>query len=130
MNTLWIADDDHTIRWVLQKALQAEGYRCDAFASADQVANALNEGQLPDLLITDIRMPGAMNGLDLLRHFHEVYAPIPVIVMTAHGNIENAVGSFAQGAFDYLVKPFDLEVAVSLVARALAKKKRRHHHSS
>lgn len=118
---IWIADDDHTIRWVLQKALQGEGYRVTGFASADQVAHALREGDIPDLLLTDIRMPGAMNGLDLLEHFHAVHAHTPVIVMTAHGNIENAVSTFTQGAFDYLVKPFDLDVAMDWVRRALNK---------
>lgn len=119
---IWIADDDDTIRWVLQKALQAEGYECQNFASADQVASMLKEGGRPDLLLTDIRMPGAMNGLDLLDHFRTALPQVPVIVMTAHGNVENAVNTFAQGAFEYLVKPFDLEVAVEWVRRALTKK--------
>ncbi|GIZ12595.1 nitrogen regulation protein NR(I) [Pseudomonas sp. NCCP-436] len=115
--TVWIVDDDRSIRWVLEKALQQEGMSTQSFDSADSVLSRLTRQQ-PDVIISDIRMPGA-SGLDLLARIRELYPRLPVIIMTAHSDLDSAVASYQGGAFEYLPKPFDVDEAVSLVKRAL-----------
>ena len=115
---VWIVDDDRSIRWVLEKALQQEGMEPVAFDSADAVLARLQR-QHPDVLISDIRMPGT-SGLDLLATVRERYPQLPVIIMTAHSDLDSAVASYQGGAFEYLPKPFDVDEAVALVRRALA----------
>ncbi|MBP8185069.1 MAG: nitrogen regulation protein NR(I) [Pseudomonas sp.] len=114
--TVWIVDDDRSIRWVLEKALQQEGMTTVSFENADSVMTRLNREQ-PDVLISDIRMPGT-SGLDLLAKLREQYPRLPVIIMTAHSDLDSAVASYQGGAFEYLPKPFDVDEAVSLVKRA------------
>ncbi len=114
--TVWIVDDDRSIRWVLEKALQQEGMTTQSFDSADGVLARLSRQQ-PDVIISDIRMPGA-SGLDLLARIRELYPRLPVIIMTAHSDLDSAVASYQGGAFEYLPKPFDVDEAVSLVKRA------------
>lgn len=114
--TVWIVDDDRSIRWVLEKALQQEGMSTQSFDSADSVLSRLARQQ-PDVIISDIRMPGA-SGLDLLAQLREQFPRLPVIIMTAHSDLESAVASYQGGAFEYLPKPFDIDEAVSLVTRA------------
>ncbi|WP_434986353.1 nitrogen regulation protein NR(I) [Pseudomonas protegens] len=114
--TVWIVDDDRSIRWVLEKALQQEGMTTQSFDSADGVMSRLAR-QAPDVIISDIRMPGA-SGLDLLARIREQHPRLPVIIMTAHSDLDSAVASYQGGAFEYLPKPFDVDEAVSLVKRA------------
>jgi len=114
--TVWIVDDDRSIRWVLEKALQQEGMTTQSFDSADSVLSRLTRQQ-PDVIISDIRMPGA-SGLDLLARIREMHPRLPVIIMTAHSDLDSAVASYQGGAFEYLPKPFDVDEAVSLVKRA------------
>ena len=114
--TVWIVDDDRSIRWVLEKALQQEGMTTQSFDSADGVMSRLARQQ-PDVIISDIRMPGA-SGLDLLAKIREQHPRLPVIIMTAHSDLDSAVASYQGGAFEYLPKPFDVDEAVSLVKRA------------
>jgi two-component system, NtrC family, nitrogen regulation response regulator GlnG len=114
--TVWIVDDDRSIRWVLEKALQQEGMTTVSFESADSAMSRLSREQ-PDVLISDIRMPGT-SGLDLLAKLREQYPRLPVIIMTAHSDLDSAVASYQGGAFEYLPKPFDVDEAVSLVKRA------------
>ncbi|HEJ2233758.1 TPA: two-component system response regulator NtrC [Pseudomonas aeruginosa] len=114
--TVWIVDDDRSIRWVLEKALQQEGMTTVSFDSADSVIGRLGRQQ-PDVIISDIRMPGA-SGLDLLAQIRELHPRLPVIIMTAHSDLDSAVASYQGGAFEYLPKPFDVDEAVSLVNRA------------
>ncbi|MFC0711239.1 nitrogen regulation protein NR(I) [Azorhizophilus paspali] len=114
--TVWIVDDDRSIRWVLEKALQQEGMTTQSFDSADGVLSRLSR-QRPDVIISDIRMPGA-SGLELLAQIREHYPRLPVIIMTAHSDLESAVASYQGGAFEYLPKPFDVDEAVSLIKRA------------
>jgi len=113
---VWIVDDDRSIRWVLEKALQQEGMTTQSFDSADGVMSRLARQQ-PDVIISDIRMPGA-SGLDLLARIREQHPRLPVIIMTAHSDLDSAVASYQGGAFEYLPKPFDVDEAVSLVKRA------------
>ena len=115
--TVWIVDDDRSIRWVLEKALQQEGLTTVSFENADSVMQRLSRQQ-PDVIISDIRMPGS-SGLDLLARLREQYPRLPVIIMTAHSDLDSAVASYQGGAFEYLPKPFDVDEAVSLVKRAL-----------
>ena len=113
---VWIVDDDRSIRWVLEKALQQVGMVTQSFDSADGVLARLARQQ-PDVIISDIRMPGA-SGLEMLAKIREHYPRLPVIIMTAHSDLDSAVASYQGGAFEYLPKPFDVDDAVSLVKRA------------
>ena len=114
---VWIIDDDKSIRWVLEKALTQEGIQTSTFESGDSALNKLRNAQ-PDVIITDVRMPGT-DGLGLLAHIQDNYPSLPVIIMTAHSDLDSAVQSYQGGAFEYLPKPFDLDDAVSLVKRAV-----------
>ncbi|MBB2496790.1 nitrogen regulation protein NR(I) [Aquipseudomonas ullengensis] len=114
--TVWIVDDDRSIRWVLEKALQQEGMTTQSFDSADGVLTRLTRQQ-PDVIISDIRMPGS-SGLELLARIRDLHPRLPVIIMTAHSDLDSAVASYQGGAFEYLPKPFDVDEAVSLVKRA------------
>ena len=116
MPSIWIADDDRSIRWVLGKALEREGVDYRLFEDAASVLQAL-DSECPAVLVTDIRMPG-MTGTDLLRRVKEKYPELPVIIMTAFGDLESAVTAFEGGAYEYLAKPFDITAAVSLIKRA------------
>ncbi|GAB3488166.1 nitrogen regulation protein NR(I) [Marinomonas epiphytica] len=115
--TVWIVDDDRSIRWVLEKTLEQEGIQCKLFDSAENLVSMLAKEQ-PSAIISDIRMPG-MDGLTLLSKLQQDFPYLPVIVMTAHSDLESAVASYQGGAFEYLPKPFDVEEAVSLVKRAM-----------
>ncbi len=115
---VWIVDDDDSIRWVLEKAMQKGGIAARTFSDAEAVVDALQE-DTPTALITDIRMPG-MDGLALLDRVHEFDAELPVIVITAHSDLDSTVGAYKGGAFEYLPKPFDIAEAVDLVKRAFA----------
>ncbi|MGM0593042.1 MAG: nitrogen regulation protein NR(I) [Pseudomonadota bacterium] len=115
---IWVIDDDRSIRWVLEKALKQEGLRVQSFDSADKALKNLAQAE-PDVLITDIRMPG-MSGLELLDTINQQQPELPVIIMTAHSDLDSAVSAYQGGAFEYLPKPFDVDEAVELVRRALA----------
>lgn len=114
---VWIIDDDRSIRWVLEKALAGEQIAVDVFDSADKALRELQYSQ-PEAIISDVRMPGT-NGLEFLKEVHETYPDLPVIIMTAHSDLESAVSSYQGGAFEYLPKPFDIDDAVSLAKRAI-----------
>ncbi|MEY8205089.1 MAG: nitrogen regulation protein NR(I) [Bermanella sp.] len=120
MNKVWIIDDDRSIRWVLEKALEQENIESLSFENGDKVLNALNR-EIPDAIISDVRMPG-IDGLSLLKKIHEVQPDIPVIIMTAHSDLDSAVNSYQTGAFEYLPKPFDVDEAVDLMKRAISHK--------
>jgi len=115
-NTVWVIDDDRSIRWVLEKALQKAGIRVESFSSAEGVLSAL-ERQQPDAIVSDIRMPG-MDGITLLENIKAAYPNLPVIIMTAHSDLDSAVSAYHSGAFEYLPKPFDVTEAVEQVQRA------------
>lgn len=118
---VWIIDDDRSIRWVLERALEQENIQTTAFDRADAALKQLNR-QSPDAILTDIRMPG-MDGLELLSTLRQAHPDLPVIIMTAHSDLESAVASYQGGAFEYLPKPFDVDDAVSLVQRAMLQAK-------
>jgi two-component system, NtrC family, nitrogen regulation response regulator GlnG len=113
---VWLVDDDASIRWVLEKALRQGGMSPTAFDHADTALAALRRDR-PDVLITDVRMPGR-SGLELLTEIRGSQPELPVIVMTAHSDLDSAVAAYQGGAFEYLPKPFDIDQAVDLVRRA------------
>ncbi len=113
---VWIVDDDKSIRWVLEKALQRGGMSTRAFENGLDVQKALGRAR-PDAMIVDIRMPG-MDGLQLLDVIQQRQADLPVIVMTAHSDLDSAVSAYQGGAFEYLPKPFDVNEVIALVQRA------------
>ncbi|MBR9829203.1 MAG: nitrogen regulation protein NR(I) [Oceanospirillales bacterium] len=115
---VWIVDDDRSIRWVLDKALTSAGLMTECFETAAALLERLEQGA-PDAVVSDVRMPG-MDGLKLLELLHANHPDVPVIIMTAHSDLESAVASYQGGAFEYLPKPFDVDEALSLVQRAVA----------
>ena len=118
MKPIWIVDDDQSIRFVLQKALEREELAVRSFSNARDVLAALDAGDQPQVLVSDIRMPGA-SGIELLAAVKERLPGLPVIIMTAYSDLDSAVSAFQGGAFEYLPKPFDLTKAVELIRRAL-----------
>jgi len=113
---VWLVDDDASIRWVLERALKGGGMLPRSFEAAEAVLDALR-GDAPDVLVTDIRMPG-LSGLELVRKIHAGRPQLPIIVMTAHADLDHAVSAYESGAFEYLPKPFDIDQVVDLVKRA------------
>ncbi|MCP5320741.1 MAG: nitrogen regulation protein NR(I) [Pseudomonadales bacterium] len=115
---VWVIDDDKSMRWVLEKALSQADLEVATFGSGDAALRRLAEQQ-PQVILSDIRMQG-VSGLELLAHIRQVCPQVPVIIMTAHSDLDSAVKSYEGGAFEYLPKPFDLDDALTLVRRALA----------
>ena len=113
---VWITDDDKSIRWVIEKALHKNEIRTQSFASAQGLIDALQH-DTPDALLSDIRMPG-IDGLQLLKKLQHSHPELPVIIMTAHSDLESAVSAFHGGAFEYLPKPFDIKEMIAVVERA------------
>ncbi|MEM1229216.1 MAG: nitrogen regulation protein NR(I) [Pseudomonadota bacterium] len=114
---VWVIDDDRSIRWVLERAMTQANIQIAAFSSADQALHHLQE-ERPLAVISDVRMPG-MDGLEFTRQVHEAYPGLPVIVMTAHSDLDSAVNAYASGAFEYLPKPFDVDEALATIERAI-----------
>ena len=117
MKPVWIIDDDRSIRWVFEKALTRENIAFKAFASAREALAAL-EDEIPQVVVSDIRMPGE-SGLELLKQAKLRHPSLPVIIMTAYSDLESAVTAFKGGAYEYLPKPFDVDHAVELIRRAM-----------
>ena len=120
MHKVWLADDDEAIRIVLEESLKNSGYATTTFSNASDLIEELNS-DIPDLIITDVHMPG-MHGYDLLKHINNNYSELPVIIMTAFADMQAAVDSYGSGAFEYIPKPFDLDETIKIVQRALEKK--------
>lgn len=131
---VWVIDDDRAIRWVLDRALARAGIGCRTFERGQDALNALEAaktvgGELPLVLVSDIRMPG-LSGVDLLTKVKELVPELPVIIMTAFSDLESAVSAFQGGAFEYLTKPFDVLKAVELISRAMEDARRRGLHAA
>jgi two-component system, NtrC family, nitrogen regulation response regulator GlnG len=116
---VWIVDDDQSVRWVLEKALAQAGMESRSFERAEHLLEAIGHST-PDVLITDIRMPG-MDGIALLERLSQTSPDLPIIVITAHADLDHAVAAYEGGAFEYLPKPFDLDEAIELVRKAARK---------
>src|SRR4030081_1062285 len=123
MRPVWVIDDDRSIRWVFEKALAREGIPFKTFAQATEAMEALDAAGAPQVLVSDIRMPGT-SGLELLQNLKQRFPNLSVIVMTAYSDLESAVAAFQGGAFEYLPKPFDVDQAVELIRRALGERVR------
>jgi two-component system nitrogen regulation response regulator GlnG len=119
--TVWVVDDDESIRWVLEKALTRAGIAVRSFAGSGELLDAF-DGAAPDVLISDIRMPG-IDGLALLERLRGERPALPIIITTAHSDLDAAVMAYRGGAFEYLPKPFDVDAVVNLVRRAARKGK-------
>jgi len=117
--TVWIVDDDESLRWVLEKALHQAGMETRSFERAEHLLEAIGHDR-PDVLITDVRMPG-MDGIALLNRVSRSCPDLPIIVITAHSDLDHAVAAYQGGAFEYLAKPFDLDEAIELVRKAARK---------
>ncbi|MFN7754051.1 MAG: nitrogen regulation protein NR(I) [Pseudomonadota bacterium] len=117
MKPVWVIDDDKSIRWVFEKALTRENIDYRSFASAQDALDEM-DSSLPQVVVSDIRMPGP-SGLELLQRIKVHHPDVPVIVMTAYSDLESAVAAFQGGAFEYLAKPFDVNHAVELIRRAI-----------
>jgi two-component system nitrogen regulation response regulator GlnG len=115
---VWVVDDDRSIRWVLEKALSQADITTESFDNGEALLQRLATSQ-PDAIVSDIRMPG-IDGLELLSHINQAYPKLPVIITTAHSDLDSAVESYQRGAFEYLPKPFDIEEVVAVTRRALA----------
>ncbi|WP_141454568.1 nitrogen regulation protein NR(I) [Pseudoxanthomonas sp. z9] len=118
LQRIWVVDDDRSVRFVLATALRDAGYDVDGFDSAAAALQALGARGAPDLLFTDVRMPGD-DGLVLLDKLKATHPQLPVIVMSAYTDVASTAGAFRGGAHEFLSKPFDLDDAVALAARAL-----------
>ena len=118
---IWIADDDEAIRIVLEEGLKSTGLEISTYADGESLIKALEEDK-PDLIISDIKMPG-MHGYDLLKHIKNNYEKLPVIIMTAFTDMQAAIDAYGGGAFEYIPKPFDLEEAIAIVKKALDENK-------
>jgi two-component system nitrogen regulation response regulator GlnG len=120
--SVWVVDDDESVRWVLEQALKQAHMFPRAFETGEEFFGALQHGR-PDVLITDIRMPD-MSGLQLMERLTRTDPDIPVIVITAHSDLDSAVSAYQGGAFEYLPKPFDIDEAIELVSRAARQRSR------
>ena len=117
LQNIWVIDDDRSIRWVLERALKQAGMEVTTFENAAGVLDRLRT-EMPNAIITDVRMPG-VDGLELMEQISALYPDLPVIIMTAHSDLDSAVSAYQGGAFEYLPKPFDIDEAVELVNRAI-----------
>ena len=120
---VWVADDDESIRFVLEKGLVDAGFEVSVFEDGNEVVNQLDLDK-PNLLLTDLKMPGR-DGMDLLDTFKNEFSNIPVIMMTAHSDLDTTVDAFENGAWDYIAKPFDLNDAITKITKALEERKLR-----
>ncbi len=122
MSHVLIVDDEESICWGLERLLTDSGHDVSVAASAEE-AFARVARQTPDLIVLDVRLP-EIDGLSAMKQFTEQAGPIPIVVITAFGNLQVAVTAMQNGAFDYLAKPFDLEQATAVIDRALAHRPR------
>lgn len=113
---IWVIDDDPSIRWVLERALQNTGFSVNCFSSAMDALSALTSA-IPNAIITDIAMP-ELNGLAFIKKLHSRHPVIPIIIMTAYADLDSAVAAYESGAFEYIPKPFDIDEVLTLVHRA------------
>jgi len=117
MGRVWILDDDKSIRWVFEKALEKAGLDFKTFSNTNEAINQFNHDK-PSVILSDIRMPGE-SGLVFLTKVKEKFPHIPIIIMTAYSDLDTAVASFKKGAFEYIAKPFDIDKVLDVIRKAL-----------
>ena len=115
---IWIAEDDRSLRWVMEKAIRREDMQVRSFENGEDLLEALKDSR-PEIIISDIRMPG-MDGLELLQRIHAEDQNLPIIITTAHSDLDSAVAAYQSGAFEYLPKPFDLEELIDVARRGIS----------
>src|SRR5450631_3413989 len=115
LTRILVADDEESMRWVLSKALKRKGFSVDLAHDGRQALSMIQDGSY-DLAILDIKMPG-MSGLDLLDRIREMKSDLLVVIMTAEASMKNAVEAMKRGAYDYITKPFDLDVIDAIVEK-------------
>jgi two-component system nitrogen regulation response regulator GlnG len=118
MSRILVVDDEPAIGWSLRELLADEGHSVDVAANVAEALAAADRAR-PDAILLDVRLPGR-DGIDAIPDLRAATAASPIVVMTAFGDLDTAVRAVRAGAFDYLVKPFDLEHVSAVVARALA----------
>jgi DNA-binding NtrC family response regulator len=123
MSRVLIVDDEASICWAFRESLGDLGHHVEVAATAEEGLRIAGSGAL-DVVVLDVRLPG-VDGLTAMRSFRERIGHAPIIIITAFGNLETAVKALEGGAFDYLVKPFDLDQATTVIKRALEKKQSR-----
>ncbi|MEO2172906.1 MAG: response regulator, partial [bacterium] len=116
-NNVWVVDDERSIRWVLDKALTQAGLNVTCYENGRTLLADIATNP-PHAIVSDIRMPG-IDGLELLKRIKTDYPDVPVVIMTAHSDLESAVSSIQGGAFEYIPKPFEVDEAVAVVKRAI-----------
>jgi two-component system, cell cycle response regulator len=118
---IMVVDDEDSIRSILYETLASEGYNVVTAASAEEALELLNQGELPHIIMTDIRMPG-MNGVELAMHAKKISDEIEIIIMTSHASLETAQQAIRLGVYDYINKPFsNLNEVKTLVLRVIDK---------
>jgi DNA-binding NtrC family response regulator len=115
-----VVDDEPSICWALARLGESLGHEVTSVSSAEAALEAVRQQQ-PDVIVLDVRLPG-MDGLTALGRFRDCCAGTPVVVITAYGDLNTAVEAVRQGAFEYLVKPFDLEQVERVLIRALTRR--------
>jgi two-component system nitrogen regulation response regulator GlnG len=115
LNRILVADDEESMRWVLSKALKRKGFEVDLAPDGRQALELIKDNCY-DLAILDIKMPG-INGLDLLDKVRELKSELLVVIMTAEASMKNAVEAMKRGAYDYITKPFDLDVIDAIIEK-------------
>lgn len=116
MARILIVDDEPVICWTLREAFRAEGHDCLTAASAEDAITAACSGPI-DLVLMDVRLPGR-DGISTIAELKAIAGEIPILIMTAFGDLDTAVRAVEEGSFDYLIKPFDLEFAIDVARKA------------
>ncbi|MFT7674802.1 MAG: two-component system nitrogen regulation response regulator GlnG [Gammaproteobacteria bacterium] len=119
--SVWVIDDDQSIRWVLQRTLNNENFKVQCFETASSALTQFKRStkpELPDLIFTDVRMPG-ISGFELVKQIRHIDSNLPIIVMTAYSDLDTTVNAYQQGAFEYLAKPFDIDDAIKIAQTAI-----------
>lgn len=117
MSSILIIDDDDQLRISFERLLKEEGYQVRTAASGEAGIRLLTDS-IPDLVVLDLRLPG-INGLEAFRQIHSIEPKLPTIIMTAFGTTETAIEATKMGAFDYVIKPFDIPLMLATIRQAL-----------
>jgi two-component system nitrogen regulation response regulator GlnG len=125
MPEILVVDDEQSISWGLAQLARREGHHVHLAASAEQALEKCRDAN-PEVVILDVRLPG-MDGLSAIKHFRRQWGEVPIIVITAYGDLETAVRAVREGAFEYVLKPFDVAEIKACLDRALTS---RHTHAA
>ena len=116
-DSVWIVDDDKSIRWIIRKALDQKGIKTNEFNNSNEAINEFNRSK-PSLIISDINMPGE-SGIEFLKKVKLKFPDIPIVIMTAYSDLESTLDSYKFGAYEYITKPFDVDMLLNLIDKIL-----------